>query len=356
MENLSLYGWNDFFARPFENFKSMAAGRVAVENKNNYILYTSYGEVEAECAGRLIYYTSTPAELPKVGDWVVITLHDGKSKAIIHDILPRRTKLSRKSAGRKEEEQVIAVNIDTVFIVQGLDDNYNVNRLERYLVSVNESGAEPVIILNKSDLCPDAKEKLCHTNENLPGIKIILTSSLSRCGIDALRNYIEPAKTYAFVGSSGVGKSTLINSLLGTQTLKTSAVRHSDSKGRHTTTRRELIILPGGGLLIDTPGMRELQLWDGSEGLQASFGEIEELAQYCRFRDCSHLHEADCAVLKALENGTLPASRYKNYLKLLKEIRYIERKQEVSLALEEKRKWKNIQKEIKRLKKRGGKW
>jgi ribosome biogenesis GTPase len=286
--------------------------------------------------------------LPKVGDWVAISLFDENTKAVIHDVLPRRTKLSRKSADRKTKEQVIAANIDTVFIVQSLDENFNVNRLARYLVTVNQSGAKPVVILNKSDLCNTVTDKIYEVMKLDDRVKVFPVSATNNIGIEQLKESISKGETIAFVGSSGVGKSTLINVLLGIDKLKINPVRESDSRGKHTTTRRELIVLPNGGILIDTPGMRELGLWNADNGLSQTFSDFEEYASQCYFSDCTHTHEIKCAVLQALKDGAITQQQYDNYLKLRKELKYLERKQDKFAELEEKKKWKNIGKEIKR--------
>lgn len=349
MINLTSLGWNDFYNSAFSNYSNegFQFGRITIENKTNYLIQTEYGEVIGEVSGRFLFAVEKQSEMPKVGDWVVISLFNDNTQAVINDLLPRRTKLSRKSADRKIDEQIIAVNVDVVFIVQSLDNNFNINRLERYLAAVNQCGAKPVIVLNKSDLCDDLDEKLSSVKNRIDTSDIVAVSAVNKNGINELSKFISGGITIAFIGSSGVGKSTLINLLLGSETLKTNVVRLTDSRGKHTTTKRELIILPSGGILIDTPGMREFGLWNAEEGFAQTFSEFDKYADYCKYSDCTHKHEAGCAVLKAVEVGKISKERYEHYLKLLKELKYLESKQNISAQLEEKRKWKTIHKEMK---------
>lgn len=351
LENINSFGWNKFFENNFQQYRlqGFEAGRIAIENKTNYQIITEYGEAVGEVSGKLLFVSESQSELPKVGDWVVISLFDDNTKALIHDVLPRKTKISRKTADRKTEEQVIAANIDTVFIVQSLDDNFNINRLARYLVTVNQGGAIPVVILNKSDLCGDVQTKISEVKNLNEDIIVIATSASNNFGIEQLKGIIKEGESIAFIGSSGVGKSTLINVLLGIEKFKTNQVRENDSRGKHTTTRRELIILPNGGILIDTPGMRELGLWSAENGLSQTFSGFEEYAAQCHFSNCTHTHEVKCAVVQALKDGNITQLQYDNYLKLRKELKYLEAKQDKFAELEEKKKWKNISKEIKRL-------
>ena len=354
LSSINSLGWNDFFEEHFRQCKlqGFEVGRVAIENKTNYLINTNYGEAIGEVSGKLLFISESQSDLPKVGDWVVISLFDDNTKAVIHEVLPRQTKISRKSADRKTEEQVIAANINKVFIVQSLDDNFNINRLARYIVTVNQSGAEPVVVLNKSDLCGNIPDKISEVKKFDEDIHVIAVSAIDNFGIEKLKELIHKEETIAFVGSSGVGKSTLINVLLGTGKLRTNSIREFGSKGKHTTTRRELVVLPDGGILIDTPGMRELSLWNANDGLNQTFSEFDELAAQCRFSDCTHTHETKCAVLQALKDGIITQQQYDNYLKLRKELKYLERRHDKLAQIEEKRKWKEIMKEMKNFNKK----
>ena len=313
-------GWNTFFEAQLskEDLQNFTIARVVVEYKNHYLLYSGFGELEAEPSGKLLYSASAKSDLPKVGDWVLITPYDA-DKAVIQSVLKRKTCLSRKVAGNAHEEQVVAANLDLLFIVQGLDDDFNINRLERYL-SIVEGAIKPVIVLNKADLCTDIETKTTEVKRRLSHVPIITMCALdgSIAGIEA---YLTHCATAGFVGSSGAGKTTLINRLAGIQ-LRTAEVRSSDGKGRHTTTNRQLVRLPGGGILIDTPGMRELQLWTTGNLAESAFPEIEELAAHCRFRDCNHTGDEGCAVLQAIDQKELSREQYRNYLKLRREQDY----------------------------------
>ena len=353
MTDLEKYGWRPDLAAAFKPFQEagFAVGRVAVEHRERYLVLTPAGEYDAEVTGKLLYTVDSPSDLPKVGDWVAMSLFEGEYKAIIHDILPRRTKFSRKVAGKKVQEQVMATNIDTIFLVQSLDSNFNPRRLERYLVMAHEGGIEPVIVLNKSDLCSDLDQKKQQVSAIGRNVAVVPTSATTGAGITELRHKLLPGRTYAFIGSSGVGKSTLINRLAGAEIMKTGEVREVDAKGRHTTTHRELIVLPNGALLIDTPGMRELQMWSSDQGMDDAFAEIVQLAIACHFPDCSHTQEKGCAVLAAVKAGELPRERYDNYLKLNKEMAYLDRKQDRHSAIDSKRKDKEIHRAMKKFRK-----
>ncbi len=351
--DLKTLGWNDFFEHHFipHAANGLEAGRVLVEHRNKYRLYSRAGELTAEITGRLLHTADSRSCLPKVGDWVVFMRFEEERKGIIHQVLPRRSSFSRKIAGKQVKEQIIATNIDTIFIVQSLDKNYNLRRLERAFVLVNQSGAEPVVVLNKTDLCEDVSDKI-KAVEHLGVHKVLTTSAKTGTGIENLHNFIQPGFTYAFIGSSGVGKSTLINLLVGENIQPTREVRKGDSKGRHTTTHRELIVLPHGGCLIDTPGMRELQLWHVEEGLSQTFTDIEEMAENCHFSNCTHTQETKCAVLAALESGDLTPKRYDNFMKMQKELTFLQTKNSKESFLEKKRKEKELHKLIKKVTKK----
>lgn len=290
-------------------------------------------------------------DLPAVGDWVAMR-RTRPDEAIVHALLPRRTKFSRRAVGAREDEQVISANIDVVFVVTGLDGDFNLRRIERYLTLAHESGADPVIVLSKSDLCANLSARLVEAAGIAGGAPVLAISALTPEGIAPVQPYIQHGTTVALLGSSGAGKSTLLNRLLGDEYMPTQAVRESDSRGRHTTTHRELIPLPQGGALIDNPGMRELQLWASQDSLDETFDDIASLAAACRFHDCIHASEPGCEVRAALEAGSLSAQRWASYEKLLAEIRYHEAKTDIHAAQARKQKWKAIHKAMRHNKQR----
>jgi len=356
MLSLEAFGWNQFFATNFGPFLSegYSAGRVAVQHKTQYELYSEYGELSAETAGKMHHDARGKRDLPVVGDWVVIRVREQEGEATIYDILPRKSKFSRKAAGTKTEEQIVAANIDTVFLVTGLDGNFNLRRLERYLVVAWESGAEPIIALNKADLCDDIERKVREVESVALGVPIVVMSAIDNRGLDHVLAHVKRGATGALLGSSGVGKSTIVNHLLGRELQRTQEVRGTDDRGRQTTARRELIVLPSGGLLMDTPGMRELQLWGGDEGILDAFQDIAELARQCPFRDCQHGLEPDCAVQQALKDGTLDPGRFASYEKLQREIAYLHSREDKTTEQVEKEKWKKITTAYKKLYKTRG--
>lgn len=342
-------GWDSFFEQAYEPYADTGylIGRVAAEHKGYLTLITPEGVKLSEVAGKLLHKDNVIG-LPKIGDWVLYEDAPYSDRAVIKVILPRKTKFSRKTAGKELKEQIIAVNIDTLFIVQGLDENYNLRRLERYLMLGRRSGAECVVLLNKADLTEEAAEKERMAVQVAGESPVILLSCVSDMGIDVLRSHIHPGRTYAFTGSSGVGKSTIINRLYGEAIQETQAVREYDSKGRHTTTRKELFVMPDGSIVIDTPGMREIQAWDeDEEGEDDSFEDIEALARHCRFRDCTHTHETHCAVKAALERGELDEARVRNFVKLRQEREALVEKQRISGRLKQKQQVKQIHKQLK---------
>jgi ribosome biogenesis GTPase len=318
---LAALGWNNDFARAFA--PHAAAGcmpaRVSLELKGFYEVTGETGARLGECTGRFNHAATSAADYPAIGDWVAVTpLPGDDTRASIHAVLPRRTKFSRKAAGDDDIEQVVAANIDTVFLVSALDANYNLHRIERYLVAAWASGAEPVVLLNKADLADDAEQKKREVESIAPRVPVLVLSAQTRRGLKALAPWLRPGATIALLGSSGVGKSTLINRLVGEQIQFTQAVRATDGKGLHTTTQRELIVAPGGFILIDTPGMRELQPWDAGAAVDAVFADVASLATQCRFRDCSHATEPGCAVQAALAAGTLAPARWENYRRMVR--------------------------------------
>ena len=339
---LTQLGWNHHFSQYFsaEPSSGFEAGRIAVENKNNYVILSTHGVLQGEVSGKLQYTSQTEAELPKVGDWVVMQVFD--QQAIIHEVLPRQTKFTRGAAGKANEEQIVATNIDALLIVQSVDGNYNLRRLERYLVMAYEGKIEPVIVLSKVDLANDLPQKLQEVSTVAPGVPLLAVSNQTAQGYEALESWLPSQKTIAVVGSSGVGKSTIINHLLGESKQDTQGIRSKDSKGRHTTTRREMYLTSQGNILIDTPGMRALQLWENQEGLSQTFADIEALAKQCHFKDCRHITEVKCAVRKAVEEGVLTEARYQSYLKLQRETAYLE--SSTDFLREKNARFKQIQK------------
>jgi ribosome biogenesis GTPase / thiamine phosphate phosphatase len=317
-----------------------ACGRVGLVHRDHYLIWTANGEITATISGHLRHMDSDP---PCVGDWV--TLREG---SVISQVLPRRTQLSRKEPGKRMREQVLAANMDLLFIVSGLDRDYNPRRLERYLVLAYESGARPIIVLNKADLRSDLPDVIRLTERHAPGVPVLAVSALQQWGLDAIARHIEAGETAALIGSSGAGKSTIVNALLGEARQRTTAVREDDSKGRHTTTHRELIRMPGNWLLMDLPGLRELQLWADPERIDSAFADIAELAQQCRYRDCTHSEEPGCAVRAA----ALDPERLRSYRKLQRELHHLELQTDIHRAREERKKWNAIEKDIRRHPKR----
>ena len=310
-----------------------SVARVTAVHRDSCLVRNEQGEVFAELAGRFSYSAESGIDLPSVGDWALVQYYDKDAFAIIHGLLPRKTFLRRKAPGRKIDYQMIAVNIDSALIVQACDLDFNLRRLERYLAMVNEGHIEPILLLTKSDLIGPAalEERISEVRQANINCAVLPLSNVTGFGVDHVRQLLRPGKTYCLVGSSGVGKTTLLNHVIGRDLFKTSTVRASDGKGRHTTAQRQLIVLDQGAMLIDTPGMRELGNIGVSSGLEESFADIWDLSQGCRFANCSHTQEIGCALLNAIKNGTLREDRYQSYLKLMKEsehneLSYVERR------------------------------
>ncbi len=327
MIDLQALGWDARWEEAFAPFRGrgLQPARVALEDKHAYVTVAAEGEVPARVAGRLLRDRSATAGLPKVGDWVAISRKPGDSRAMIHAVLPRRTCLTRKIPGREVVPQVLAANVDVAFIVQAFDGSFNLRRLERFLVMVHEGGAQAVVVLNKADLASDLEARLREAQVAAGSAPVLAVSARTGSNVDALRRFLGPGRTCVFVGTSGVGKSSLINCLYGEELQATMDVRERDSKGRHTTTWRELIPLPDGGLVIDTPGMRELHMWVADGGLEEAFPDIAEIALQCHYRACTHTSENRCAVKAAVAAGTLSAERFNSFIKLQRELQRLEK-------------------------------
>ena len=326
LEDLGFTGW--FRERSGESQPlEYCIARVIAVNKDNYIIRNEKEEIPAEMAGKLMYGAECNLDLPAVGDWVYVQYFNENTLAIIYEIFPRKSILKRKVAGKKIEYQPIAANIDIAYIVQSADRDFNLRRLERYLIMVHEANIEPVILLSKSDLISNEKleQEILEMRSMNPSYKIVAFSNKTGEGLDKIRKILKSGHTYCLLGTSGVGKTTLINSLIGKDMFATKAVREKDGKGRHVTARRQLIVLERGGMIIDTPGMRELGNIGVEAGINETFADIADLAQNCRFKDCTHTGEPGCSVIKAVGDGVLNSKRYQNYLKTRKESEYYER-------------------------------
>ncbi len=328
-------------------------GRVIREHRGRYRVMTEGGEVVGTASGRMRLDALGKADLPGVGDWVALRPPSADGRAYVQAVVPRRSAFRRRAAGEENVEQVLACNVDTVFLVSGLDHDFNPRRIERYVVLAWESGARPVVVLNKADLRDDVEECRRRIEALAPGVTVLAISTRDPQSLSVLAPYLRPGRTVGLLGSSGVGKSTLLNRLLGEDVQTTRAVREADQRGRHTTTSRHLFVLPSGALVIDTPGMRELQLWEGDEGLAATFDDVEALAARCRFRDCSHEREPGCAVREAVAAGTLPADRLESFHKLKRELQHLAVKQDPGAQADERRRWRTIHKAAKKHKPRG---
>lgn len=321
MIDLDDLGWCDFFAANLapHSANGWQPARVVVHNRLGYVIVAEAGELTAVVSGKFRHQAHSPADYPVVGDWVAVEIIESEEKALIHAVLPRRTKFSRTMAGGTTDEHILSANVDDVFIVAALAGELNLRRIERYLALAHDSGAAPTIVLTKLDLCDDAAAVKSSVQELAGSVPVLALSNISGKGVKALRRAIRPGHTAVLLGPSGVGKSTLVNHLCGEELLAVQPVREDDQKGRHTTTRRELLLLRGGGLIIDTPGMRELQLWEGDAGITDAFEDIATIAAGCRFADCTHGEEPGCAVHAALTAGSLTNGRVESYRKLRSE-------------------------------------
>ena len=357
---LAAWGWSPVFQAAFDTLDApgLSPARVTRQHRDRYEVVAAVGSRSAAVSGRLRHEARTEADFPAVGDWVAVEggrgpdsdragSHEAGSEAgaaVIHRVLPRRSAFSRVAAGRTNSEQVIAANVDVVFVVTSLNRDFNVRRMERYVALGWESGAQPVIILSKADLADDLDGSILTTEATAPGVDVLAVSVVDGTGMDGLRSMMAPGRTVALVGSSGAGKSTLVNALAGQELMATAEVRLDDSRGRHTTSGRHLLLLETG-LILDTPGLRELGLLDG-DGIENSFADIAELATGCRFSDCGHGAEPDCAVTAALAEGGLERDRFDAYEKLVREARYAERKTDALARLAERRRWRNISRSV----------
>ncbi|WLR41769.1 ribosome small subunit-dependent GTPase A [Bacillus carboniphilus] len=351
--NLQSIGWNEQLEQEFKQLNDqhcLAVGRVATQHRNLYEIWTEKGKVTGNVSGKLRYQAETKSMFPVVGDWVAISMHEGEERATIQAILQRKSQFSRKVAGDTTEEQVISANVDTVFLVSALNQDFNVRRIERYLVLAWESGANPVIVLNKADLADDLEDKRQDVEAIAFGVPIIFVSCVTKQGFDDLQNYMQKGETVSLIGSSGVGKSSIVNMLTGEEKQQVQDIREDDHKGRHTTTHRELILLESG-LIMDTPGMREIQLWGDEASVHSAFDDISELSSMCKFNDCQHQNEPGCAVRQAIEEGVVSGERYESYLKLQREMVYLadkkaylqqvkERSRQIKKTIRKSRKYK----------------
>ena len=336
MPALDELGWDAELASAFEQLQddNLLPARIAAQHRGEFVLFAEEGEVRARAAGRLFYAHEVGGQMPAVGDWVAVT-----PPSTIASILPRRSAFIRKNAGQDSTEQVLAANVDAAFLLAGLDDDFSLRRLERYITIAWESGAQPIVVLTKADLSLDVAEAVLAVETVAIGVPVHPISNVTGDGLTALEPYLQAGCTVVLLGSSGVGKSTLLNRLAGAEVMATREVA-ADGTGRHTTTHRELVQLPGGGMVIDTPGLRELQFWEGD--LTAAFEDIEALALECKFRNCAHMNEPGCAVLGAVDNGTLELDRLRSWRKLQRELESIAARTDHRLRIARKKRWKEM--------------
>jgi ribosome biogenesis GTPase len=360
--SISLWGWNSYFEAFWSGgeWKNAVPARVIAQQRKFWRIAGDFGECWAEASGKLRLAAEEGADWPAVGDWVAVEVYGVDTTAVIQEVLPRRSKFVRKMAGKKMEEQVIAANVDTALLVSALDGDFNPRRVERYLAQCWESGARPVVVLNKADACEEARERAAEMERVAVGTFVCVVSATTGQGFGDMEEFLRLGQTLVLLGSSGVGKSTILNRLLGEAAQEVQPVRESDSKGRHTTTARELFVLPGGALLMDTPGLREMQLWDAQEGVAQTFADIDLLAERCQFSDCRHEGEPECAVLAAVSSGALDAARLENRRKLLREQEFLRRKIDPEVRQEHKDLWKKMHRaqrqKYEQRAKDGGKW
>ncbi|MBU3226547.1 ribosome small subunit-dependent GTPase A [Clostridium algidicarnis] len=322
--NIERYGYTEFYKNQIEGFniedKDLIPARIIEVHRNQYTIVTKFGESSAKLKGSLFYNDEQDIIYPSIGDFVLVK-HNDQGESIIYKVFERKSKFSRMDSFY-EKEQVVATNFDYVFIITSLNKDFNVKRIERYITASFESGGMPILILTKSDLCSDCSDYETKLEKIAIGIPILTVSSITGDGLFELQNYIKPSETIVFLGSSGVGKSSLVNAIAGEEIMKVNHIREDDSKGRHTTTHRQLIMLKNGSMIIDTPGMRELAMWDVSDGLNVAFDDIKELESECKFSNCTHKSEPGCKVKSALESGDLSIKRWENYIKLKKKISF----------------------------------
>ncbi|SFE79971.1 ribosome biogenesis GTPase [Paenibacillus algorifonticola] len=329
---LQAYGWNEHWEAELQRAGAggvpLVAARVVAQFSHQYRIVTEAGEQAAVVTGKFEFEAVNRGDFPAVGDWVLVQPLPGEARAVIHALLPRRSAMVRKEAGQRVDVQVISANLDYVFITNALNQDFNLRKIERYLLAVWESGAKPVVLLTKADLCDDPDHYAALVEGVAPGVPVHAVSAFENQGREALADYLLPGQTIAITGSSGVGKSTLLNWLADEEKQRVQQIRESDARGRHTTTHREMFVTPSGAIIVDTPGMRELQLWESDEGMDTTFSDIGELAASCRFHDCRHEREEGCAVKQAIADGTLEQRRFANFKKMEKELAHMARKEE----------------------------
>ena len=345
------WGWNEYCKAVWQSAErdSVVPARVVAQGRGVWRVAGDFGDCLAEAAGKLRLAREEGADWPAVGDWVAVDLRNQGAATTIHEVLPRRSQFVRKMAGKKIAEQVIAANVDLALLVSALDRDFNLRRVERYLAQCWESGAKPAIVLNKADACEETQEKLQEMERVAMGAPVCVISAKTGRGFDELEKQLARGKTIVLLGSSGVGKSTILNRLMGHVVQEVQEVREADSRGRHTTTARQIFVLPGGALLLDTPGLRELQLWDAGEGISQTFSDMETLAAQCRFADCGHEVEPGCAVQAAIAAGTVDRERFENWRKLQREMEFLQRKIDPQARQNEKQRIKQLMRSVKRM-------